>query len=156
MAPSTNAQRKRNSPKARTTERSAKGEEQKFQQQNLEEFLHSKCTQVIRELNLSSFDSAHFEPVYHEMQREKMELFKKYGGMRRIRMAVESGQTVPDTTLLRVVNNNARLQVEDALLEQRYLNKLSRILTPLQLFKLQQAEQKFRSEMVKRGKPAKN
>lgn len=128
----------------------------KSQEENLEQFLHSKCNQVIRELALNSFDSAHFEPVYHEMQKEKLLLFRKYGGMRTVRLAIEAGQTLPDSTLMRVVNNNARLQVEDALLEQRYMNQLARILTPLQLFKLQLAEQKFRSEMLKRGKPAKN
>jgi len=127
----------------------------RMQSEKLEEFLHAKCTRVIHELNLTSFDSAHFEPVYHELQKAKVDLYRKYGGVRRVRMMIDQGQQVADSTLMRVVTNNARLQVEDALLEQQYLNKFARILNPAQLFQLQQAEQKFRSELLRSAKPAK-
>lgn len=125
------------------------------QGRNFETYLHAKCEMVIREMGLSSFDSAHFEPIYHQLQKEKMELYHKYGNVRRLRRAIEEGKQVPDSTILRVLNNNAKLQVEDALLEQAYLNKMARVLTPLQIFKLQQAEQKYRKDAIRRVNPTK-
>ena len=131
----------------------ARGFEQ-TQSQNFETYLHSKCEMVIREIGLTSFDSAHFEPLYHQLQKEKMELYRRYGGMHRIRKALDEGRPVADTTLMRVISNSAKLQVEDALLEQTYLNKFARVLTPMQLYRLQQAEQNLRKQVIRQGRPA--
>jgi len=120
-----------------------------------DQYLHTKCDMVVHELGLSPRDSARFIPIYHELQAEKSKLFVKYGGGRQVRMALESGRQVADTTLLRVLHNNAQLQVEDAMLEQRFMSRFLTVLTPLQFYKLQQAEQKFKAEMIKRQRPEK-
>jgi hypothetical protein len=65
-------------------------------------------------------------------------------------MAIERGEAVPDTALMRVIYNSSQLQVEDAQLEHRYLLRLSGVLTPVQLYNLQKAEQKFRMSIMRR------
>lgn len=123
---------------------------------SFDSYLRNKCDMVVHELELSPADSARFIPIYEELLKEKSSLFRKYGGGRRIRFAVENGEQVADTTLMRVIYNSAQLQVEDAQLEQRYLIRLSGVLTPLQIYKLQKAEQKFRTDALRRTKRAKN
>ena len=118
-------------------------------------YLHTKCDMVVHELGLSPKDSARFIPIYHELQEEKSKLYRKYGGSRRVRLAIESGQQVADSTLLRVIHNNAQLQVEDAQLEQRFMARFLSVITPLQFYRMQQAEQKFKTEMVKRQNTSK-
>lgn len=118
------------------------------------QYLQVKCDFVVTELGLSPQDSMRFVPVYRELQEQKSQLFSKYGGGRRVRHQLEQGQQVADTTLLRVVNNQARLQAEDAQLEYKFIERLAKVLSPMQLYKLQQAEQKFKTDMMKRGKPA--
>ncbi len=120
------------------------------QRPSFESFMRTKCDMVVSELGLSQQDSSRFIPIYQELLKEKDELYKKYSGGRRIRLQVEMGETVPDTTLMRVIYNNSLLQVEDAQLEHRYLLRLSGILTPMQLYKLQNAEQKFRTSIMRR------
>lgn len=120
------------------------------QRPTFESFMRTKCDMVVHELGLSPKDSSRFIPIYQELLREKSELYKKYGGGRRIRMQVDMGESVPDTTLMRVIYNNSQLQVEDAQLEHRYLLRLSGVLTPMQLYKLQNAEQKFRTSIMRR------
>ena len=124
--------------------------------QAFDSFLHEKCDAVVHELGLAPKDSARFIVIYHELQAEKAKLYQKYGGGRMVRLQLESGKTVADTTLIRVAHNYAQLQVEDAQLEQRFMARFMAVLTPLQLFKLQQAEQKFKTSVVRRGKPTKN
>ena len=120
------------------------------QRPSFESFMRTKCDMVVHELGLSQKDSSRFIPIYQELLKEKAELYKKYGGGRRIRMKVDMGESVPDTTLMRVIYNNSQLQVEDAQLEHRYLLRLSGVLTPMQLYKLQNAEQKFRTSIMRR------
>lgn len=124
--------------------------------QSFDSFLHEKCDAVVHELGLNPKDSARFIVIYHELQEEKAKLFRKYGGGRIVRLQIESGRTVADSTLIRVAHNYAQLQVEDALLEQRFMARFLAVLTPMQLFQLQQAEQKFKTSVVRRGKPGKN
>ena len=117
---------------------------------SFESFMRTKCDMVVHELGLSSKDSARFIPIYQELLKEKSELYKKYGGGHRLRMAIERGEAVPDTALMRVIYNSSQLQVEDAQLEHRYLLRLSGVLTPVQLYNLQKAEQKFRMSIMRR------
>lgn len=120
---------------------------------DFEQYLSQKCDAVVREMGLSSADSIKFVPVYCELQQQKSQLFRKYGGGRKVRRALERGEQVADTTLMRVINNQAKLQAEDAQLEQRFIERFAQVLTPIQLYKLQLAEQKFKTDMMKRSNP---
>lgn len=121
-----------------------------------EQYLDQKCASVVLELGLNSQDSARFVPIYRELQHEKGRLWHKYGGSRRVRRAIDNGEQVADTTLMRVVNNQARLQAEDAQLELRYIERFAQVLTPMQIYKLQQAEQKFKTETMLRHRNGEN
>ncbi len=127
-----------------------RGEGRDAERPSFESFMRTKCDMVVHELGLSQKDSTRFIPIYQELLREKSELYRKYGGGHRIRMAIERGEAVADTALMRVIYNSAQLQVEDAQLEHRYLIRLSGVLTPTQLYNLQKAEQKFRANMMRR------
>ena len=95
-------------------------------------------------------DRQRFIPIYQELLKDKSALYNKYGGGRRITMAVDRGESVQDTTLMRIILNHSQLQVEDAQLEHRYLIRLSGVLTPVQIYKLQKAEQKFKTSVMRR------
>lgn len=114
------------------------------------EYLDTKCSAVVKEMGLNAQDSARFVPVYRELQQKKSELYRKYGGNREVRQRIANGENVADSTLMRVVRNYAARQVEDAKIEQQYVDKLSRVLTPLQLYNLQRAEQTFKNDMMRR------
>ena len=120
------------------------------QRPSFENYLRTKCDMVVHELGLSPKDSARFIPIYQELLRDKSALYNKYGGGRRITMAVDRGESVQDTTLMRIILNHSQLQVEDAQLEHRYLIRLSGVLTPVQIYKLQKAEQKFKTSVMRR------
>lgn len=121
---------------------------------DFESFLKQKCDFVVAELGLTPQESAKFLPIYREMMTQKSRIYHKYGGVGRVRRAMQNGETVADTTLMRAVNNYAKRQADDAQLELQYLEKLKTVLTPAQLFKLQQAEQIFKTEVMRRPKPA--
>lgn len=121
---------------------------------DFESFLQAKCDFVVTQLGLTPQESAKFLPVYREMMTQKSRIYHKYGGVGRVRRSFEQGQAIADTTLMRCVNSYAQRQVEDAKLELQYLEKLKTVLTPAQLFKLQQAEQIYKTEVMRRPKPA--
>jgi hypothetical protein len=137
-------------PMAALAQNDRRNDDANGQRPSFESFMRTKCDMVVHELGLSQKDSSRFIPIYQELLKEKAELYKKYGGSRRIRMKVDMGESVSDTTLMRVIYNNSQLQVEDAQLEHRYLLRLSGVLTPMQLYKLQNAEQKFRTSIMRR------
>lgn len=120
------------------------------------EYLDTKCAAVVKEMGLNAKDSAKFVPVYRELQRAKSELYRKYGGNRAVRERIDNGENVADTTLLRVVRNYAARQAEDARLEQQYLTRFEKLLTPMQLYKLQRAETTFKNDMMRRRNEASN
>ena len=117
---------------------------------SFEKYQEDKCNFIIKELGLTAEETDKFLPVYRELLQAKSSLYHKYGGAHRIMRSVNEGQEVADTTMQRAVQNSRKLQLEDAKLEQDYLVKFEKILTPKQIIKLQEAEQKFKNEMMKR------
>ena len=130
-----------------------RGPENDHPRPNFEQYLEEKCNAVVQEMGLTPQESERFLPVYREMQREKLQLYRKYGGVRPVRMAIARGEQVADTTLLRITSSVAHRQAEDAQIELRYYDRLTKVLTPMQLYKLQLAEQKFKTDMMKRSDP---
>lgn len=118
---------------------------------SFEQYQQNKCDFIVKEMELSEEDQGRFLPVYKELLAAKSSLYRKYGGAHRIMRSVSQGEQVPDTTMQRAVQNARQLQLEDAQLEQDYLAKFEKILTPVQVIRLQEAEQKFKNEMMKRG-----
>lgn len=118
---------------------------------SFEQFQQEKCDFITQELELSEADAKKFLPVYKQLLQEKSVLYHKYGGSHRVMRLVSEGHQMPDSVMQNAAQNARQLQVEDAKLEQEYLTKFEKVLTPTQIIKLQEAEQKFKNEMMKRG-----
>ncbi len=118
--------------------------------QSFEQFMAARISFLVQEMKLNEADSAQFVVVYNEMNKAKGDLFRKYSGRRDVYRKLHHGEAVDNAALLQVVRNNAQLQVEDAQLEQTYLEKFAKILTPRQLFDYKEAEWKFKNNMMQR------
>lgn len=117
---------------------------------SFEQFMAGRISFLVKEMKLSTNDSVQFVSIYNEMMTEKGQLMRKYRGGRELMHKLFSGQNVPDSLYTNFVMNNAKLQLEDAQLEMKYLERLSKILTPRQLFDYQSGERKFRDNMMQR------
>ena len=120
------------------------------QHPSFEEFMAQRTHFFIQEMKLNNTDSAKFVVVYQQLMKDKGELMRKYHPGRDMWRKLRQGEALPDTTYLRLVENDAKLELEDAQLELSYVERFSKILTPRQLFDYRQAEKKFRSNFMKR------
>lgn len=118
---------------------------------SFEQYQQDKCDFIIKEMGISGELADKFLPVYKQLLEAKSALYHKYGGAHRIMRSVSEGKQMPDSIMQRAAKDSRQLQVEDAQLEQEYLSKFESILSPVQIIKLQEAEQKFKNEMMKRG-----
>ena len=118
---------------------------------SFEQFQEDKCNFIIKTMELSEADIERFLPTYKQLLKAKSELYHKYGESRRVMRDIREGKQVADSLMQRASHDSSQLQVEDAQLEQEYLKKFEKLLTPVQILKLQEAEQKFKNEMMKRG-----
>ena len=118
---------------------------------SFEQYQQDKCDFIVKEMELSEADINKFLPTYKELLKAKSELYHKYGKSRRVMRDVREGKQVPDSIMQHASQDASQLQVEDAKLEQEYLQKFEKLLTPVQIIRLQEAEQKFKNEMMKRA-----
>lgn len=118
---------------------------------SFEEFQEKKLEFIVKEMGLNDSEVEKFSPIYKELISEKTALYSKYRGNNRIKREMREGKTVADTTMQRISRNDADLQVEDAQLEQKYQQKFEKILTPQQVCKWREAEQKFRTDIMRRS-----
>ncbi len=118
---------------------------------SFEDYQQKKCDYIVSQLELTDEQKSTFIPAYKELLHDKSHLFHKYGDAHRIMRKVRRGEQVADTTMQRAASNVRQLQLEDAQLEQQYFQKFEKLLTPAQLIRLQEAEQKFKNDMMKQG-----
>lgn len=123
---------------------------------SFEEFMAQRTHFFIQEMKLNDADSAKFVGVYKNLMKDKGELMHKYHVDREVWRKIRSGESLPDSIYVRLVNNDAKMQVEDAQLELQYVEHLSKVLTPKQVFEYRQAEKKFRSNFMRHGRQADN
>lgn len=123
---------------------------QQRQRPSFEDFQKMKLDFIVKEMGLSSNEIDKFSPIYKEMSKERVALYAKYRENNRIKRAVHNGEQVADTTMQRVSRDDAQLQVEDAQLELKYQQKFEEILSPQQVIKWREAEQKFRDDIMSR------
>lgn len=118
---------------------------------SIEDFMAEKTRFMLKEMHLSAADSAKFVPLFTELQKEKADLIRKYGsGMREVSMKLRRNEAVADSMYVKIVMNEAEMQVADAMVEKKYLEMFQTILTPQQLFNYQNAARKFKSNMMNR------
>ncbi len=119
---------------------------------SFEEFMAQRTHFFIQEMKLNDADSAKFVGVYKNLMKEKGELMRKYYIDRENWRKIRNGETLPDSIYSRMVENDAKMQVEDAQLELQYVDHFSKVLTPRQVFDYRQAEKKFRSNFMRRDR----
>lgn len=124
------------------------GDEEK--RPSFEQFLAHKTSFMVREMQLNEADSVRFVGVYMQLQKEKGELMRKYHTGHEVFQKIKAGTEWPDSLYLRIVFNDAQLQMEDTQLERQYLDKFSKILTPKQLFMYMMADRKFKNSFMQR------
>lgn len=116
-----------------------------------EKFMQEKVAFIVSEMHLPASDSARFVPVYKELLQKKGKLFAKYstaGRDLRRWHKVHKAEAAPDSLYLRAVRGEAQLHLEDARLEQQYLERFEKILAPRQLFDYTRAEKKFKAKFM--------
>lgn len=118
---------------------------------SFEQFMNEKISFLVKEMKLSSADSVQFVTIYHEMLTEKGNLMKRHRGDRELVHKIHKGEPVKDEQYIQIVMDEADLQVEDAQLQKKYLERFSKVLTARQLFDYNLAEKKFRNNLMKRG-----
>ncbi len=119
---------------------------------SFEEFLAQRTHFFIQEMKLNEADSAKFVGVYQQLMKDKGELMRKYHIDREIWHKIRKGEVMADSIYIRIIENDAKMQVEDAQLELSYVERFLKVLTPRQLFEYRQAERKFRSNFMRRDK----
>ncbi len=117
---------------------------------SFEEFQQMKLDYIVKEMGLSENEIQKFSPIYKELIKDRSQLYGKYRANGRIKRAIRNGEAVADTTMQRISRDDAQLQIEDAQLEQQYQQKFEQILTPQQVCKWRDAEQKFRTDVMRR------
>ena len=123
---------------------------QQRQRPSFEDFQKTKLEFIVKEMGLSDTEIDKFSPIYKEMSSERIALYAKYRDNTRIKRAMHNGEQVADTTMQRISRDDAQLQLEDAQLEMKYQQKFEKILSPQQVMKWRDAEQKFRSDVMSR------
>lgn len=118
----------------------------------IEQFNERKCTYIVRQLNLNAADSTRFVPLYQELLKQKSEMLKQYAADREVLRALHQHQQVADTTLMRVNRNIAAFKVAEAQLDQDFIGRLEKVLSPAQIYNYVQAEQQFKNQMMERGR----
>lgn len=121
------------------------------QQPSFEKFLQDKMVFIFHEMSLSESDSVKFAPLYLELQEAKMEMMKKYGGLRSIYRKIRHNEPVSEEEYTQVVLNEAERQSEEAKLDLTYITKFQSVLTGRQLYIYQMAERKYKEKIMSRG-----
>lgn len=121
------------------------------QHPSFEKFLQDKMEFIFHEMNLSEVDSVKFAPLYLEMQQAKMEMMKKYGGLRSIYRKIRHNEPVCEEEYKQVVLNEAERQSEEAKLDLTYITKFQSVLSGQQLYSYQVAERKYKERIMSRG-----
>lgn len=117
---------------------------------SFEEFQQMKLDYIVKEMGLNENEIQKFTPLYKDLIKERSQIYSKYRNNGKIKMAMRKGEAVADSTMQRISRDDAQLQIEDAQLEQKYQQKFEQILTPQQVCKWRDAEQKFRTNIMRR------
>ena len=120
------------------------------ERQSFEQFMASKTRFLVQEMKLEAADSVRFVEVYQQLMKDKGALMHRYHQNRDVMHRIRKGEVVADSVYTRLVNDEAALQVEDAQLEQSYLERFSKVLTPRQLYDYRMAEKKFKNNFMKK------
>lgn len=118
----------------------------------LQEF---KIKFLAQEIDLKDDQKERFAELYNEMTQKRMDCFKETRSLEKKIKDLKDKASDEDYKAVSEAMDKARTQ--DAEIERQYDEKFSEFLTSKQLYKLKQAEGKFRDKMAEmRGKKGKH
>lgn len=120
---------------------------------SFEKFMQEKTDFIVREMQLPQAASAQFVDLYKEMQLEKGKTMQKFHDRRTAIHKARRGEQATDAEYLEAARAEVSLSVEDAMIDQKYLERFEKVLTPEQLFRYVQAEKKFKSQFMRGKRP---
>lgn len=100
-----------------------------------------KIAFISKKLNLSDKKAAEFWPIYNEYDHAKQSLFRKY-----------RKQFKSENLSMQDVEHRMEREKEFLDLRKKYINRLSKVLTPIQIADLKRSERQFKKLLLSRSK----
>lgn len=121
----------------------AQTEEAKFEKR-MKEVLDYKMKFLAQEMELSEAQKKKFFEVYGEMARAKVQCYKEYRQLER-KVKKEKNASEQEYQQLAVAKEKANAEWVEQ--EKKYNDKFSEFLSPKQIFKMSEAETKFKAKL---------
>jgi len=120
-----------------------------------EQFKEKRVAFITEAMELNAEQANAFWPLYNEWQDKKFELNRQ---MRKavfdFMRAEKAGNTHTESEYRDMVNLSTQYKINDAKLEEEYLDKFSKVIPYEKIFRYQQAELQFARQMLnQRGGP---
>jgi hypothetical protein len=118
---------------------------QKFDKQS---FQARRNAYITAEVGLTADEAAAFIPLDNELKQKQFDAGRKCRKLNRESRALKK---LSDETCLKLIDCNIETRVREAQLEKEYYEKFKQLLSPLKLYKYQQADFKFMREFMRDG-----
>ena len=112
---------------------------------NRNDFLGRRNAFIIAEIGLTTEETSKFIPLENEF---KMKLFETGRDCRRLTQEIQNKRNITDAEYVRMIDCYLENRLKEAQLEQEYVEKFKKILSPEKIFKYQQADTKFSQEFI--------
>jgi hypothetical protein len=99
-------------------------------------------------IGLTADEAAEFIPLDNELKQKQFEAGRE---CRRLNRESRSLETMTDAACLRLVECNIETRIKEVQLEKEYYEKFKHILSPVKLYKYQQADFRFMKEFMRGG-----
>lgn len=118
--------------------------EKKDREQMRKEFREFKIKFISQEIELNSDQKKEFADLYSQMENERHQLFIYTRGIEK-KLKKDGNATNEDYA--KVSEALVQCKIKDGEIEKKYDEKFATFLSPKQIFKMKQAEDKFRRKM---------
>ncbi|MDR3262085.1 MAG: hypothetical protein LBT78_09690 [Tannerella sp.] len=123
----------------------SKDETRKFDKQS---FQAKRNAYITAEIGLTANEAADFIPLDNEL---KEKLFEAGRECRKLIRESHSQEPLSDAAYLKLIDCSIETRIKEAQLEKEYYEKFKQILSPMKLYKYQQADFKFMKDFMGGG-----
>jgi len=115
-----------------------------------EQFKEKRVAFITKAMDLSTDEANAFWPLYNELQEKKFELNQQLKkAIYEFAKSEKAGKTHSESEYKDMVNLTAQFKINDANLEEEYIDKFSKIISYEKIYRYQQAELQFARQMLK-------
>ncbi|MDR3267956.1 MAG: hypothetical protein LBT83_02670 [Tannerella sp.] len=125
------------------TAQEQKDDAQKFDKQA---FQAKRNAYITAEIGLTADEAAEFIPLDNELKQKQFEAGQECRKLIRIS---RSQETLSDAACLKLIDCSIETRIKEAQLEKEYYEKFKHILSPVKLYKYQEADFKFMKEFMR-------